>query len=91
MNKPVFCIEVPKTTKDELENLLINTSKDSPCLFFCAAVGFTKIWITGHNRRVSNNYGEDSYRIFGGFHRAGKIAKPDSAWMRQYNHIPVSD
>lgn len=79
------------TTDKELKQELLTLSLKAPQHYFVFWAIFGKVMIQEHDKQLGNNYGEDCYRTFGGFFKAGKVVKPSASWIRQFNYIPVRD
>jgi len=78
------------TSKHQLKFELLKLSKENPTKYYTYTATFGIVYIIEHDSRPKSGYGEQCYKAYGGFFKNGKIIKPDSAWMKQYNFIPYS-
>lgn len=83
--------ECSASNEADLKRELISLSLKAPNHYFAFRASFGHVVIQEHAKQPGNNYGEDCYRTFGGFFKAGKVVRPSSSWIRQFNHVPVRD
>jgi hypothetical protein len=76
------------TNEKELKAELVKISKRNPSKTYTYYRTWGAAEIIEHEGKVRTTDGEDCYRAFGGFFKNGKIEKPHSAWLRQFNYIP---
>ena len=77
--------------EEQLKAELIKTSKANPRKYvtFHASLGNTRFYLLDRKPQSTNVHGaEESYRLWGGFLKNGKVVKPSPSWIKRFEFVP---
>lgn len=89
--KKTIIIDV--TSKEQLQEIILQTCKDNPGKIIAAATTFgiaTRIYVYDRQPRTDSRDTIETFQEDRGFWKDGKIIQPSKTWFDRYNFCPVS-